>query len=292
MKPSLLILSAAALFTAGTALATEPAHLTAGLLLVDQINATHAQGIFTDPEGTAINTYGGSWNSNSDPSFIRFMDVENSVYPANNTVCAPLVTHLLQHTYGWNWNAYPFLDPKDGFQLDTSASPNPWQYLELINQGVGFTSKVTDARQAAPGDIISIHYSGTTSGHTMIVVELHLDEPMPYPQSGSNLNPALAGTTYYRMTILDSTSSPHSNDSREFTVVDENDNPVPYEVHGAGTGDMGIFLDANGAVVGHPWSLPSADYVTQRSTWIKSINSRLKLQAARHLVIGRLPANP
>lgn len=270
----------------------QPQHLVDGLQLVDEINATHALGIFADDEGVEVNNYGGSWNSNSNPSFIRFFDEDKGILPANNTVCAPLVTHLMLHSYGWDWGDYPFLDPKDGFVLDTSASPNPWQYLELIEQGVGFDSKITDARDAAPGDIISIHYSGTTSGHTVILVDLHLDEPMPYPANGNNLNPALAGTTYYRMTVLDSTSSPHSNDTRRFTLTDDNDNEVNYVITGAGTGDMGLFLDANGEVVGHTWSLPNSDYNTQQSGWINGINSRLKLQGDRHLVIGRLPANP
>ena len=292
MKRLPLLTSLIALGAANIGTATEPAHLTAGLQLVDEITAAQSLGIFAVAEGVAVNNYGGSWNSNNDPSFIRFFDEANGTLPANNTKCAPLVTHLMLHSYGWDWGDYLFLDPKDDFVLDTSASPNPWQYLELIDQGVGFESKITDARQAEPGDIISIHYAGTTSGHTVILVDLHLDDPMPYPQFGSNLNPTLAGTTYYRMTVLDSTSSPHSNDTREFTVIDEDDNETDYAIDGAGIGDMGLFLDANGNIVGHTWSLPSSDYTTKQSSWIKSINSRLKLQADRTMVVGRLPANP
>ena len=102
---------------------------------------------------------------------------------------------------------------------------------------------------------------------------------------------ALAGTTFYRMTVLDSTSSPHTNDTREFTLV-ENNVATDYEVLGVGTGDMGLFVDANGNVVGHTWSLSSYNPVTKASKWMNSINGRLYLQNDRELVIGRLPAQP
>ena len=292
MKLLPLLTALTTLGVASIATATEPAHLTAGLQLVDEINATHSLGIFTDGEGTAINNYGGSWNSNNNPSFIRFFDEANGVLPANNTTCAPFVTHLLKHTYNWSWYAHTFLDPISN-KAKRSASPNPWQYLALIEQNVGFASQITDALAAAPGDIISIHYSGTTSGHTVILVDLDTANPLPYPESGNNWNPLLAGTTFYRMRVLDSTSSPHSNDTRRFTVVDpDTDIATPHEIDGVGTGDMGLIVDAQGNIVGHTWSLPNSDYATQQSGWMGGINSRLELQADRTLVIGRLPAQP
>lgn len=268
----------------------QPQHLTDALQLVDEINATHSLGIFEDDEGVEVNHYGGSWNSNSDPSFIRFFDEQQGILPANNTRCAPFVTHIMEHSYGWDWGDHEFEDPKDNFEIDTSASPNPWQYLELINQGVGFETKLTNIRQAKPGDIISIHYSGTTSGHTAILLELDLDDPMAYPANGANLAPELAGTHYYRMRVIDSSNSPHSNDTREFELPNDDDEMIDYEITGLGTGDMGIFLDLSGNIIGYTWSLPNSDYGTQG--WINGINSRLKLQNDRHMVFGRLPANP
>lgn len=267
----------------------QPQHLIDGLQLVDEINAAHALGIFVDGDDVAINRYGGSWSGN-DQSYIRFMDEDNGVFPGNLTKCAPLVTRLLEYSYDWDWNDYPFFNPKENNAWDDTASPNPWEYLALIEQGKGFAMKVTNIRQSNPGDIISIHYIGETSGHTAILVDLHLEDPMEYPEVGDNLVPQLAGTHFYRMTILDSTQSPHSNDSREFTVVDEDDVETDHEIVGAGTGDMGIFLDINGNIIGHMWSLPNSDFGTQG--WLNRIEDDVHLQAERNMVFGRLPANP
>ena len=268
----------------------QPLHLKLGLQLVDEINATHSLGIFEDTEGVQVNNYGGSWEDDVDPSFIRFFDEGDGILPANNTVCAPFVTHLMLHAYDWDWGDYPFDDPKEGIDNNTSESPNPWQYLALVDDNVGFEKKITNIRQSKPGDIISIHYLDGDSGHTMILVDLHLEDPIAYPEAGDNLNPALAGTHFYRMTIMDSTGSPHTNDTREFTIYDDNDDPTDHEIHGAGIGDMGIFLDINGNIIGHTWSLSPSNPGSQG--WINGMNSRLKLQTERQMVFGRLPANP
>lgn len=285
------LLPLAALCAASTLHADEPAHLANGLLLVDQIRAAQANHLFTDSDGVEINRYGGSWNSNDDPSYIRFLDVEHGVYPGNNTTCAPLVTHLLKYSYNWNWSAYTFIDPLTN-KSTKSASPNPPRYNALIKQRKGFTAQITHVLDAQPGDVISMHKLGTSSGHTVLFVALDTDHPLAYPASGSNWNPALAGTTFYRLTVLDSTSSPHSNDTREFTLVDENDVATPYEITGIGTGDMGILVNPDGTVVGHTWSLPNSDYDQSPGGWMGGINSRLYLQNDRELVIGRLPAMP
>lgn len=268
----------------------EPQHLTDGLQLVDEINATHSLGIFEDEDEVAVNRYGGSWEDDEDPSFIRFFDEENGILPANNTECAPLITHLLLHTYGWDWGNIEFKDPKDNFDLDTSESPNPWQYLELIRQEKGFASEVTNARQAKPGDIISIHYFPGTTGHTAMLVDLPLGNPQAYPQNGNNLVPELAGTHFYPITILDSTSSPHSNDTREFTVDHGENNITHHTITGAGTGEMGIFLDLSGRIKGHLWSVPDDNFGSP--DWLERVESRIRLQHEREMIIGRLPENP
>ena len=113
---------------------------------------------------------------------------------------------------------------------------------------------------------------------------------MAYPLQGNNLIPELAGTHFYRMTILDSTSSPHSNDTRRFSIVDDNDDEANYTITGAGTGDMGIFLDTSGNIVGHTWSLPNSGFGSQQ--WLNQIANNIRLQSDRYMVFGRLPANP
>ncbi len=84
----------------------QPAHLTQGLQLVDEITGSQDAGVFKDANNVALNRYGGGWNSASAPSFIRFLNVTGGVLPGNNTKCAPLVTHLLKDCYNWSWSSH------------------------------------------------------------------------------------------------------------------------------------------------------------------------------------------
>lgn len=278
-----LVLGLACVFGAAAAFA-QPAHLGQGLQLVDEIAGAQDAGVFA-AGGVALNRYGGSWNSASDPSFIRFADLGSGVLPANNTKCAPLVTHLLKHCYNWSWSSHSFFDPL--LQLTkTSASPAPYQYIALLKAGKGFAQQIGRLDQALPGDILLWAQVGTDDkDHAMIVVEVKLASAKAYPTGHASANPAYAGTTYYEVEVLDSSSSLHTNDSRLVAV-----NGVDTHLPGIGTGTIGVLVNANFEIVGVTWSLPTSDYVTQRTGWLNGLHSRLKLAPAYDIAIGRMPA--
>jgi hypothetical protein len=119
----------------------------------------------------------------------------------------------------------------------------------------------------------------------MILVNVNLASAKAYPSTHSAAKAEFAGTTYYEVNILDSSGSLHTNDSRLVPV-----SGVDTHLPGAGTGTIGVLVDANFAIVGVTWSLPTSDYVTKRTGWLNGLHDRLKLKPAYAIVIGRLPA--
>jgi len=290
------VAAGAALAVAASAPA-QPAHLVQGQLLVDQILAAQSQGIYTgDVAGATVflNRYGGSWDSNTEPSFIRFFDQANGVHAANFTTCAPLVTHLLKYTYGWNWKNHGIVDPLNQGALAYKSSPKSYLYVSAIKHLTGFASRALTLAEVQPGDIAARWDVGTDDGHTMIVVGVNFATAKAYPQTSSDSNflPALAGATYVEMTVLDSSSSGHSNDTRQITY-----NGTTGLSGGVGEGVMGVFINQAGEIIAHTWSLPTSNYTrlvngvpVVTSGWLSGIKSRVKFQHATELVIGRLPA--
>lgn len=266
-----------------------PRHLELGLTLVDQITAAQAEQVFTDASDVALNRYGGSWNDSVDPSFVRFLDVPSHTLAANNTTCAPLVTHLLAKAYAWNWTKHPFtyVDAQGKSVTIKTASPRPEQYVLFIKNQVGFAARITSLRQVQAGDVMAIMPTATEVGHVTLVVNVDLASAVTYPSALAGAKPELAGTTFYAVDVLDSSSGLHTDDSRLVTV-----GGVITQVPGVGTGRMGVLVDAAGAVVGHTWSLPNADAATQPAAWLNGLHSRLRLQSQRELVFGRMPVLP
>jgi hypothetical protein len=294
------VLAAACFFGVASSFA-QPAHLVNGNDLVDDIVTAQAQGVFTgDVNGATVflNRYGGSWDTAGDLSFIRFFDANRNPgpYAANYTTCAPLVTHLLKFTYGWDWKQHPIPDSLDNGSLVAKASPKSYLYVSAIKNQIGFSAQITNVLSVQPGDIGARWEVGTDEGHTMIVVGVNTANPKAYPLSSSDVNfvPELAGTTYYELTVLDSSASGHSNDTRMITY-----NGKTELSGGAGRGVMGVFVNASGNLVAHTWSLPTSNYLSYdkvsksyvvSSGWLSGIKSRLKKQTDVELVFGRLPA--
>jgi len=261
--------------------AQQPAHLDAALQLADEIAAAQTVGVFTDAAGVPLNRYGGSWNSATDASFIRFADLEAGVLPGNNTRCAPLVTHLLQAAYGRDWRQFSFQDPILG-ATKTTASPAPYQYIALTKEGKGLT-RIARLDQAQPGDLLHWWQVGTAdSDHSMIIVRIDWASAKAYPTNHALSDATLAGTTYYEVEVVDSSSGVHTADSRLVNV-----NGVETQIAGIGTGLIGLLVNASSEIVGYTWSLPTSDYATKRTGWLNGLHSRLRRLPAYEAVIGR-----
>ena len=263
----------------------QPAHLQNGLTLVTQIYSQQSQGTFTDSQGVPLNRYGGSWEDEVDPSFIRFGNPNQGVMPGNNTTCAPFVTHLLLATYNWNWGNVVFFDPILN-QNHSCESPSSYRYVAMIKQNVGFEVQLPTLNLVQPGDIMALQDVGANTGHTTIVVEVDWLSAKAYPSQlvGADVN--LAGSTYYEVEVLDSSSGQHSSDTRTVTLA----NNTKVITNGAGVGRMGVLVDGNFQVLGHTWSLPTSNYYTKPNTWLSGFNSRFRPQSNREMVFGRLPA--
>ncbi|MBH9576610.1 hypothetical protein [Inhella proteolytica] len=278
------LVSAAALLGAGMATA-QPAHHQSAQLLLGQIQQAQSQGVFADAQGVSINRYGGSW-SGSDPSFIRLGDAQNGVLPGNHSKCSSFLTRLFQHQYAWNWNqeTYRFTDPKTQGSVKT-ASPEAYQYVGLIQQGKGFT-EIHALNLAQPGDVLAWWVVGSSSNdHAMLIEEVRWNTLKTYPGGLPNSNPALVGTQYVEVRVIDSSSDTHTQDTR-FVMKDGVLTPIA----GLGGGTIGLLLDANLRVIGRTWSLPTSDYYAKPDTWVKSLNERLKLAPSWGFAIGRLQA--
>lgn len=289
---TLLILTASAAPFAVRAQSSQPAHLQNALLLAAQLRQKGEANIFTDADGVELNRHGGDWNP-PDQSFIRFADDANGVLPGNYTECAPFVSRILQYTYGWSWSNYSWFDPEQNAWV-TSASPNSYKYAGYIKALVGFSQRITKLDEVQPGDVVSMRDIGEQTGHTAIVVQVRLGSAKPYLSGLANSVPKWAGTTYYEMDVVDSSASKHTNDSRQFY----SGGVLVRETKGAGTGVMGVLVNANMEVVAHTWSLPpSGNYygtTNQKNTWLTSLHNRLRDQTApggREMVFGRLALN-
>jgi hypothetical protein len=283
MKTTQILLLSASLLSAASALA-QPAHLTKAQQLLDEVQAAQEAGVYTDGTGTSLNRYGGSWGSATDASFIRFADLANGVLPANYTRCAPLITHLLKYTSGWNWKNYTFIDPLTNSAKST-ASPAPYQYIALVKQGKGFAARVTRLDQAQPGDLLFWWQVGSDqSDHAMIVSSIDWSSAKAYPANLAGSDPTLAGSTYYEVEVIDSSANLHTNDSRLVNV-----NGTDTQIAGIGTGTIGVLVNANFEIVATTWSLPASDYTTQPNSWLSGLTSRLKRTPAWEIVIGRMP---
>lgn len=299
----LLTLAIGAIVVVGAVHAlAQPAHLAKGHRLVDEITAAQSQGVFTgvvDGSTVFLNRYGGNWDIPGNLSFIRFFDANRPAnvgpYAANYTECSPLVTHLLKTTYGWDWHQHLIPDPLHNGALVAKSSPSSYLYVSAIKNQVGFVSQIANFLNVVPGDIAARWEVGTDKGHTLIVVGVNPDSAKAYPASSSDINfvPELAGSTYYEMTVLDSSATGHSggNDTRMITY-----NGVTALSGGAGRGVMGVFVNANGNVIGHTWSRPTSAYqktingvLSINPGWLSGIKTRLEKQAVVELVFGRLP---
>lgn len=306
MKSSLRFLALSlALASAGLMPAQTPAHLEAALQLVDGITVAQKKGAIYKPNtspAVAYNRYGGSWTSTTDAS--GYTLATTTTYAENNTKCAPLVSHLLKNAYAWSWSksTCKFVDPTitpvvnpDGTvtnNIVSTASPYPYQYVALMKQKKGFPDgALANLNSVKPGYLFALWEPAAGASqmhdHAGLVVEVDLAGALAYPSSEPTSDAALAGSRLVAVDIVDSTNTPHgATDSRTFTY-----NGASYTIAGAGTATMGLLIDAAGNILGHTWSLPTADYA-KPAEWLADLHSRLQRQSVRELVFARHEKQP
>jgi hypothetical protein len=51
---------------------------------------------------------------------------------------------------------------------------------------------------------------------------------------------------------------------------------------------MGVVMNAAYEIIGHTWSLPTADIDTDSARWVTQFQSRFKPQIERKIVVGRI----
>lgn len=111
---------------------------------------------------------------------------------------------------------------------------------QKADEGSGGWQKIARIADAAPGDILAwknpAHHEGdhANTGHVMIIDEVPVEEP------------ALAGVArdsnrLYRVAIIDSSESPHADDTRSEGQT------------GVGRGTLWIVADGDGRPVGFHW---------------------------------------
>lgn len=255
-----------------------PCYLDLGIKLNEEIESMHALGIRSDSNGEALNQYGGSWKSSSDPSFVRLADLDRGILPGNNTKGASLVTLLLKEACSWSWWDYSFIDSKTGRAARTS-SPTSSRYVDLIEQGVGFDSEIKDLSKVLPGDVIAIRKWSDWSGHSAIVESIDWASAKAYPVGSGATDPDLDGAWIVPVRVLDSTRYVHSDDTRSSATGSS---------EGLGLGTMGVVMNEAYEIIGHTWSLPTADIGTDSDRWVSQFQSRFKPQSERKFVIGRI----
>ena len=289
----------------------QPAHLTLAQQFVNDIDAGQLSGPLTYKnaanQDVAYNRYGGSW-SGADAYIVKLATATTRA--ENYTVCAPLVSILLQRAYpGWSWSSVTFTDTLKPLlpvnkQSVTTASPFPYQYVKLMQQQKGFPDgPVATLDAVRPGYIFALWQpalANQTNDHAGLVVAVRLDDAVDYPSGAATANATYAGTRLVPVDIIDSSKNPHGpDDSRIFTLTHTVVNPdgttavtsTTYTTQGVGAGTMGVLIDAAGTVLGHIWSLPAGNPASANATevanWLTTFHANLRLQSDRELLFAR-----
>ncbi len=160
--------------------------------------------------------------------------------------CSGLLNALLARAYG-----YGDADFKQWFG---SRRPLAAHYHDAIAKENGFT-RLRNVKAIHPGDILAVKYAqlaaDKSTGHVMLVIE------SPRPMTAKK--PLVNGTDQWRVTIIDSTKSPHGKgDSRM------NDDGTKRD--GVGRGDFRLYTDKSGDVIGYAWSTSTGSTFRERAT--------------------------
>jgi hypothetical protein len=209
----------------------EPAHLSAAKELVAEIVAEGNEGIFTGPDGKAINRYGGSSATN----YVTWSPLA-TCYGR----CSSFLTMILESTYvGW--------EPENsGF---ASTSPTAAMYHDAIAANAcGFTN-IVDFNNIQPGDLLVAKYldGSPDTGHVMMV------------ESEAKSAPDSKGVVTWLVQVIDCADSAHTNDTRVFVTPSGTKHTT-----GAGAGTIQVFKKG-GAIQGYSWSATKSSMIHTQS---------------------------
>jgi hypothetical protein len=122
-----------------------------------------------------------------------------------------------------------------------AARPLAKHYYRAIAAEKRFR-RIRKIEDVLPGDLLAIEYpaGNDNTGHVVIVAEKPVRQTPPGP-------PILENAVPWIVAVIDSTSSPHSRDTRADSKGAARS--------GLGKGSMRVYTDTVGAVVGHTWGL-------------------------------------
>ena len=202
-----------------------------------------------DAESLVLDLRASGHNAYGSPSAVTWESASASAV----TVCAPFVTLLLQHSYGWTTDTFR--------TWMGSTSPTSARYHDAIVSASRFTP-IGSVADMTTGDLLAVKYleNATVTGHIAILAGA--------PRSRTATAPFVEGTTQYEIDVIDSTGSYHGpTDTR--LLADGS------TTGGIGKGVMRLYAAADGTVAGHTWSTYATSVYYPMTT--------------RHIAVGRLP---
>jgi hypothetical protein len=224
---NLMIASLATLITVcSVAAAQSTAHVTTGNALVDGILSQASKMVFKDANGMLTNRYGGGYTT----TYLTWPNptTNTGMYTAYSR-CASFTTMLLKATYGWTPNK----------ALGNSPFAHEY-YSSIMDSRYGFVKR-PDWDSVRMGDILASAYNdgSADTGHVMIVLDM--DAMTEMDEDGNQI---------WRVQVLDSTKTPHTNDTRNtFAQLNQ----------GVGRGEIAVWTQ-NGQIVTWSWSVGGTFY--------------------------------
>jgi hypothetical protein len=186
------------------------------------------------------------------PSVVSFKGEQGATQYICHTDCSGLVDALFAHTYGYT--------PQDFQKWTGKKRAKASSYYRTISNNYGFTN-ITNINDVLPGDLISFKLppGSKNFGHVMLVDEK--------PKALQSSPPLIPDTTQWDVTIIDCTGHGHGLQDTRYLGNGKYHS-------GIGRGELRLYTNSAGLVVGFAWSTqPKAKFYDQ---------------VTRPIVIGRL----
>jgi hypothetical protein len=169
-------------------------------------------------------------------------DVQFTAPCRSHADCSGFLDALLQHSYGCT--------PKQFEDWFGRERPTADQYHDAITKQKAF-SQIADFRQVVPGDVLAVKYAHPkekSTGHVMLVAGA--------PKRIEATDPVRPKTEQWAVTIIDSARSGHGKtDTRHGLGEGGKDHD------GLGKGELRIYTDGDGKIVGYTWSVNGKEFV-------------------------------